>query len=267
MVCRIDGNGGLGGYIPKDDNQKKPVRRGDYELGIDIKKITPEDIEKIRKKLGIDKKPLPLVPSQPLDSPNIQCPKDRLLPSAPLPPSDSVNIQWPKDIKLPTAPSLPGGGEPINAAPDEITTKPPVTVRTENNSKAPEYNADNPHPNAGKTTTGQNGYSMTVQDDGTYKYYDDAGNEISPEEFRKYNPNMYSSSLTQNWEISDDRTLTHKRGNVYVTDYNYQLIKSYGDPMLFTKNKDGKYVNESTGEVINEYVYNQLCKAYEDITT
>ena len=198
MVCRIDGNGGLGGYIPKDDKSKKPVRRGDYELGIDIKKITPEDIEKIRKKLGIDKKPLPLVPSQPSDS-DAQWPKDRILP-APLLPADSDNqwpsgrilpspllpadsdIKWPKDID---APSLPGGSEPINATPDEITTKPPVTVRTENNKKAPEYNADNPHPSAGKTTTGKNGYSMTVQDDGSYKYYDDAGNEISPEEFRK----------------------------------------------------------------------------------
>ena len=152
--------------------------------------------------------------------------------------------------------------EKIDGVTDKIDAGKPVTRQ-----QVPrEYNSENPHPNAGKTTTGGTGYSMVVQDDGSYKYYNPDGQEIPAEEFRQYNPNMYSSSLTQNWVISDKSSLTHKRGNVTVSDYNYQLIKSFGDPALYQKSENGRYVNAYTGEVINENVYNQLCKAYEDIT-
>lgn len=181
-------------------------------------------------------------------------------------PKDDPEIELdPPKINLPEPQKPESSGAAsgrINTVPDNIDAGKPVEY-----TPAPsEYNAENPHPKSGTKTTGENGYSMVVQDDGSYKYYNPDGQEISAEEFRKYNHNMYSTSLSQNWGPMDPKDGTRKRGNVVVSDYNYQLIKTYGDPALFYITENGKYVN-SKGEVINEYVYKQLCEAYQDITT
>lgn len=185
-------------------------------------------------------------------------------------PKDEPEIELePPKINLPELKKPGTSGElpelapgKIDSVPDKIDVGKPVRIQ----EFPSEYNSENPHPNAGKTTTGNTGYSMVVQDDGSYKYYNPEGEEIPAEEFRKRNPNMYSSSLAQNWGPMDGKTLSHKRGNVTVSDYNYQLIKTFGDPALYQKNENGRYVNPYTGETINENVYNQLCEAYEDIT-
>lgn len=174
-----------------------------------------------------------------------------------------IGLEPPKiNLPEPQKPESSGAASGrINTVPDKIDAGKPVEY-----TPAPsEYNAENPHPKSGTKTTGENGYSMVVQDDGSYKYYNPDGQEISAEEFRKYNHNMYSTSLSQNWGPMDPKDGTRKRGNVVVSDYNYQLIKTYGDPALFYITENGKYVN-SKGEVINEYVYKQLCEAYQDIT-
>lgn len=125
-------------------------------------------------------------------------------------------------------------------------------------------NSKNPHPNSGKKTTGNNGYSMVVQDDGSYKYYNDKGDEISAETFRGTNPSMYSQSLTQNWTRQEDGT-HWKRGDKTISDYSYNMLKSYGDPAGYKQVGEDKYVN-SKGEVINKCIYDQLVKAYDEFT-
>ena len=249
--------------IQGDFAKNKPDSKA--ELDESLKDLPPEVREILnRQKIGQmdlselppaeESEEIPDAPNTPNGEGKTPAPKDE----------PEIGLEPPKinlpEFKKPESSGAASGR--INTVPDNIDVGKPVEY-----TPAPsEYNAENPHPKSGTKTTGENGYSMVVQDDGSYKYYNPDGQEILAEEFRKYNHNMYSTSLSQNWGPMDPKDGTRKRGNVVVSDYNYQLIKTYGDPALFYITENGKYVN-SKGEVINEYVYKQLCEAYQDITT
>ncbi len=253
--------------IQGDFAKNKPDSKA--ELDESLKDLPPEVREILnRQKIGQmdlselppaeESEEIPDAPNTPNGEGKTPAPKDE----------PEIGLEPPK-INLPELKKPGTSGElpelapgKIDSVPDNIDVGKPVRIQ----EFPSEYNAENPHPKSGTKTTGKNGYSMVVQDDGSYKYYNPDGQEIPAEEFRKYNHNMYSTSLSQNWGPMDPKDGTRKRGNVVVSDYNYHLIKKYGDPALFYITENGKYVN-SKGEVINEYVYKQLCEAYQDITT